>query len=150
VEGIGLQHDIMATRSHVPEGTTVEYSTIPSTSGNHWPQPSRCGFFEEGLPDERIVHNLEHSNIIVSYNLTSPEEVERLKAVMDGIGLAQVLGITRFYDKIPEGTVALAAWGVSDTMQGVDEDRINTFFDTYAGTLGPEGRIPCLDSGVMP
>ena len=69
---------------------------------------------------------------------------------MDGIGLAQVLGVTRFYDKIPEGTVALSTWGVSDTMEGIDEDRTNTFFDTYSGTLGPECRISCLNSGVMP
>jgi hypothetical protein len=150
VEGIGVQYDEMPTRSHVAEETIVEYNSIPATSGNHWPQWSQCGFFEEGLPDERIVHNLEHSNIVVSYNLTSPEEVEQLRDVVDGIGLAQVLGVTRFYDKIPEGTVALSAWGVLDTMEGIDEDRIKTFFDSYAGTLGPEGRIPCLNSGVMP
>ncbi len=150
VEGIGVQYDEMPTSTHVSEGTIVEYNSIPATSGNHWPQWSQCGFFEEALADERIVHNLEHSNIVVSYNLTSPEEVEQLRDVMDGIGLAQVLGVTRFYDKIPEGTVALSAWGVLDTMEGIDEDRIKTFFESYAGTLGPEGRIPCLNSGVLP
>ena len=36
VEGIGVQHDIMPTQIHVPEGQTVEYSSIPATSGNHW------------------------------------------------------------------------------------------------------------------
>ncbi len=35
-------------------------------------------------------------------------------------------------------------------MQGIDEERINEFFSTYGGTLGPEGNIPCLNSGVMP
>jgi len=138
----------MTTRTHISEGTTVEYNSIPATSGNHWAQWSQCGFFEEGLPDERIVHNLEHSNIVVSYNLTSPEEVQQLRDVMDGIGLAQVLGVTRFYDKIPEGTVALSAWGVLDTIKGVDKDRIKRFFDTYAGRIGPEKNqqgigIPC-------
>ena len=150
VEGIGVQHEIMATRNHITEGQTVEYSSLPATSGNHWPQWSQCGFFEEGLPDERIVHNLEHSNIVVSYNLTTPEEVEELKEVMDGVPLAGVLGITRFSDTIETGTVALSAWGVSDTMQGIDEDRIGTFFGTYGGNLGPEGNIPCLNSGVTP
>ncbi len=48
----------------------------------------------------------------------------------------------RSYDKIPSGTVALAAWGALDTMQEVDKDRIETFFDTYSGALGPE-RITC-------
>ena len=150
VEGIGVQNDILTTRDHVTEGQIVEYNSIPATSGNHWPQWSHCGFFEEGLPDERVVHNLEHSNIVVSYNLTSPEEVKELRDVMDSVGLAGSHGVTRFYDKIEFGTVVLSAWGISDTMMGIDEDRVNTFFKTYAGTLGPEGNIPCLNSGVMP
>ncbi len=86
---------------------------------------------------------------MVSYNLATPEEVEKLREVMGDMGLAERTGVTRFYDKTPEGTVALAAWGVSDTIQGVDAERIRTFFEHYAGT-GPEGNIPCVDSGVMP
>ena len=149
VEGIGVQRDIMPTRNHVTEGQTVEYSSIPATSGDHWAQWSRCGFFEEGLPDERVGHNLEHGNIVVSYNLTTPEEVDELRDVMDSIGLAGVVGVTRFYEKIEPGTVALSAWGVSDTMQSINEDRINTFFGTYGGNLGPES-ISCINSGVTP
>lgn len=150
VNGVGVQHDIMSTRSHVAEPQTVDYNSIPPTSGDHWPQWSNCGFYEEELADERIVHNLEHSNIIVSYNLATPEEIDQLRDAMKDIGLANATGVTRAYTKIPAGTVALSAWGVSDTMEGIDEDRIKTFFDNYAGRLGPEGNIPCLGSGVMP
>ena len=149
VEGIGVQRDIMPTRNHVTEGQTVEYSSIPATSGDHWAQWSRCGFFEEGLPDERVGHNLEHGNIVVSYNLTTSEEVDELRDVMGSVGLAGALGITRFYDKMEPDTVALSAWGVSDTMQGIDEERINIFFGTYGGNLGPE-TVSCSNSGVMP
>ncbi len=149
VEGIGVQHDFMPTQVHVPESQTVEYSSIPATSGNHWAQWSRCGFFEDGLPDERVTHNLEHGNIVVSYNLTTPEEVDELKDVMGSVGLAGVLGVTRFYEKLEPGTVALSAWGVSDTMVGIDEERIYTFFGTYGGNLGPEN-VSCINSGVMP
>ena len=42
VDGIGTQQDIMSTRDHITEGKTVEYNSIPPTSGNHWPQPSKC------------------------------------------------------------------------------------------------------------
>ena len=149
VEGIGIQHDVMPTRNHVTEPQAVEYNSIPPTSGNHWPQWSRCGFFEDGLPDERIVHNLEHGNIVVSYNLATSEEVNKLRDVMGGVGLAGTLGVTRFYDKLEPGTVALSAWGVSDTMSGINEERINTFFSTYGGNLGPE-KVSCVNSGVMP
>lgn len=150
VEGVGVAHEIMPTRNHVPDTQTVEYNSFPPTSGDHWARWSECGFFEEELPDERIGHNLEHSNIVVSYNLSTPEEVEQLRKVMNGIRLANTTGVTRAYSKIPVGTVALSAWGVSDTMEGIDQDRIEKFFNTYAGRLGPEGNLSCLNSGVLP
>ncbi len=151
VEGVGEQQDIMATRLHVPEEQTVNYNTIPPTSGDHWDWWARCGFYEDGLPDERIVHNLEHGNVVVSYNLPDGPELDRLKDFMDNFELAPSWAVTRYYDKIPEGTVALSTWGILDTMQGVDEERIEEFFRTYAGTLGPEfpNGAPCTTSGVM-
>lgn len=151
VEGVGVQQEIMPTRLHVPEEQSVDYNTTPPTSGNHWDWWARCGFYEDGLPDERIVHNLEHGNIVVSYNLPDGPELDRLKNFMDNFELAPAWAVTRYYDKIPEGTVALSVWGVLDTMQGVDEDRIETFFRTYYGTMGPEfpNGAPCTTSGVM-
>ena len=41
VEGIGVQHDILPTQNHIPQNETVNYSSIPATSGDHWRQPPR-------------------------------------------------------------------------------------------------------------
>ena len=147
VEGVGVQQQLMPAgpsglNVHINNDQTVEYSTSPATSGDHWATPTSCGFYEDGLSDERIVHNLEHGNIVVSYNLATDGEVDQLRDALEGIGKNAIWGVTRSYDKIPSGTVALAAWGVLYTMQEVDEDRIKTFFDTYSGAMGPE-RIPC-------
>ncbi len=145
VEGVGVRHEIMReyySRPHVLDSETVSYSTAPPTSGQHWNDWAECGFYTEGLPDERTTHNLEHGVIVVSYNLSSEEEVAQLRSAVEGIDLYQDWGLTRFYDKIPEGTVALATWGVSDTIEGIDPDRMDKFFSTYAGNLGPEV-IPC-------
>ena len=133
---------IMPTNNHVPEGGTVVYNTVPPTSGDHWPSTAACGFYEETLPDELIVHNLEHGNILVSYNFTGQQAKDQLRTAIDSIDQAGEWGVVRFYDKIPEGTVAVAAWGRLDLMQGVEQDRIARFFATFAGNLGPE-RIPC-------
>ena len=151
VEGVGVQQEIMPTPIHVSEDENVAYNTTPPTSGNHWDWWARCGFYEDGLPDERIVHNLEHGNIVVSYNLQAGDELDKLREFSDNLDLAPAWGVFRYYDKIDEGTVALSAWGVLDTMQSVDEDRIEEFFQTYAGTLGPEfpNGAPCTSSGVM-
>ena len=145
VQGIGVQHPIMLDTypdPHVREGVTVSYSTTPPTSGKHLSQWAECGFFEEGLPDERITHNLEHGNIVVSYNLATTEEIDQLRTALESIEFYDQWGLTRSYDKIPQGTVALATWGVLDTIEGIDPDRMNSFFSTYAGNLGPE-QIPC-------
>jgi len=143
VEGLGVQQPI-AISAHAAEGVNIEYPSFPPTSGNHWPPNAlvTCGFYEDGVPDERVVHHLEHSNIVVSYNLIDPAQVDRLRQAVDDIGLLNIWGVTRFYDKIPVGQVALTAWGVLDVIEGVDKDRINRFVDNYAGTLGPE-RAPC-------
>jgi hypothetical protein len=151
VEGVGVEQQLMSTGSrglntHVGNNVTVDYNTSPPTSGDHWAIPVSCGFYEDGLSDEQIVHNLEHGNIVISYNLSSGDEVDQLKDALDGVGLSAIWGVTRSYDKIPSGTISLAAWGVMDTMEGVDSERINTFFETYSGALGPE-RIICPGAG---
>ena len=148
VEGVGVSQDEMPTRTHIPESETAIHATVPATSGDHWAGWSSCGFFEHTLADELIVHNLEHGNIVISYNLSAQEDIEQLKATLEEIGLFSVWGVARAYDEIPDGTVVAAAWAVLDTMEGVDEQRLRTFFETYAGTLGPE-RIVCSQSGVM-
>ena len=145
--GVGEQHPITAA-NHVPAGQTVRYSTVPPTSGDHWVVPAKCGFYPEGLPDEQATHNLEHGNIVVSYNLTAQEEVAQLRKILDSIELNPIWGVTRFYDKLEPGTVAVATWGVLDIMKGVQRDRIKKFFETYSGRLGPEQDnkgigIPC-------
>ena len=149
VEGIGTQHEIMPTKNHVdtdgdPTNDFVAYNSVPPTSGDHWSRPQGCGFYTAPVADEIIVHNLEHSNIVISYNLGDSAQVEALREVYDGLGvIAQRYGIARPYDALAPGQVALAAWGVSDVMDGVDADRIDTFFSAYVGRLGPEGNISC-------
>lgn len=145
VDGIGVQQTIFGN-DHVSTGQAVEYASFPPTSGDHWPPEStaRCGFNTDEVPDERVVHNMEHSNIIVNYNLATEEEVDQLRQVMGNIGLANVWGITRPYSEgLGVNQIALTAWGVIDIMDGINPDRIEAFFDTYAGVIGPES-FSCL------
>ncbi len=62
------------TQDHVPEGTKVQYSTSPPTSGKHYPTPSEFGktFYDKSdrPPVEELVHNLEHGYTILWYNDT--------------------------------------------------------------------------------
>ncbi len=124
-----------------PEG----YNTIPPTSGRHWDAWSDCGFYNYPLPDELLVHNLEHGNIVISYNLADDVEVAELRAAVSAVPLAAKFAIVRRYPRLPPGMVALAAWGALDRMLGVDAGRIAGFFEQYPGTAGPEfpNGLPC-------
>ena len=133
---------------HVAEGQAVSYSTTPPTSGAHWPAWARCGVYSTEIPDERIVHNMEHGHVVISHNL-SDQEVNGLLQVVDELADFEVWGVLRRYSKIDQGAVARTAWGVMDVFQGVDEERINKFYDAYrANQLSEETRgrgkaIPC-------
>ena len=140
--GLGEETEIMPTKDHVVEGQTVRYSTIPPTSGDHLRIWAECGFYEDGLTDELTTHNLEHGNIVVSYNLVDQREIDNLRATPSSIELVEEWGVTRYYDKIPEGMVVVAAWGRRARMPGFDLDGLANFFAAYAGVVGPE-RIAC-------
>ena len=166
IPGIGRQVEVAGDAAHFPDTLDITavvpdgYHTvdpddpnvaIPPTSGRHWDRWASCGFYTEPVPDERIVHNMEHGNIIVSYNLTDQAEIDALKAAYEAIDLTAAWGVARPYDGIAEGAVALTTWGVVDgPMAGVDADRIGRFFDAYAGKLGPEfpNGAPCTQGGV--
>ena len=146
-----IRVDAMPSRHHFPPQLKITdvipggYSTVPPTSGRHWGAWSDCGFYNHPLPDELLVHNLEHGNIIVSYNLASDAEVAELRAAVEAIPLAREFAIVRRYLAIPEGMVAITTWGVLDRMEGVDPERIARFFEDYPGNTGPEfaNGLPC-------
>ena len=150
VDGVGVKHEIMRTKNHVDldnndDNDYVVYNSTPPSSGDHWSIAQRCGFFTDPVPDEQIVHNLEHSNIVISYNLPDQADVDALENVYNELqeGWRVHFTVARPYDKIAPGQVALSAWGVTDTMDGVDEERIERFYEHYVGRLGPEGAISC-------
>ena len=147
---------IMESRDHFPVQLGIQdfetggYNTVPPTSGMHWSAWSDCGFYNYPLPDELLVHNLEHGNIIVSYNLTDEAQISALRDVIDGIPFAAEYAVVRRYHGIPEGMVAMTTWGVLDRMLGVDSERIARFFDEFPGNTGPEfpNGLPCT-TGVQ-
>ena len=150
VDGVGDREEIMRTKRHVDldsddSDNDVTYSTVPPTSGDHWSTPNRCGFFTDPVADEVVVHNLEHSNIVVSYNLPNQADVDALKNVYNELedGWRTHFTVVRPSGDLELGRVALAAWGVLDVMDGVDEARINRFYEHYVGRLGPEGAVSC-------
>ena len=148
VQSVGQSVPLTDAR-HVSDGTQVSYSTTSPTSGSHWDRWMPCGSYDEEIPDERVVHNMEHGHVVISYNLSELAEAERMRQLASELPDLNEWGIVRPYAQIPDGTVAMTGWGIIDQVQGVDEDRIRRFYETYmnnqlSGETSQLGRgIPC-------
>ena len=56
-------------REHIPlDAPHLPYNSNPPTSGPHYESPVPWGVYDHELPDEQLVHNLEHGGVWVSYN----------------------------------------------------------------------------------
>jgi len=107
----------------------TSYNSEPPTSGPHLPYIAPWGVHTRPIPNELQVHNLEDGGVMLQYNCTCPELVDKLR------------GIVSRYDKFVilapyPGTktrIALTAWTRLDRFEEFDEKRIVRFIDAYRG-----------------
>jgi len=134
-EDFSVAYDIQG-RQHIADGSPhPEYNSNPPSSGWHYASPARGGFYEEPLPDERVVHNLEHGDIWIAFHLDIPESA---RDTLESFAGRYVVVSPRPENK---GDIALVAWGRVDTFDiengVVDEGRIRDFIKRY-DDRGPE------------
>ncbi len=116
------------------------FNSVPATSGIHWDvtppsdivptgAPARWGVYTDPIPDEVLVHNLEHGGIGLHYNCPDgcDELIDQLTALVSQ-GAAQF--IVAPYPGI-DSRIALTAWRHLDTMEEFDEARISDFIRAY-------------------
>ncbi|MBI4219044.1 MAG: DUF3105 domain-containing protein [Chloroflexi bacterium] len=125
---------------HVAPGELhAAYSTVPATSGSHWsiqPGPGAplgapvCwGVYDQPIPDEALVHNLEHGGIGLHYNCPGgcPELVSGLEKLVPGNRAQFVMSP---YPNMPS-KIAVTAWRRLLTMEEVDAAKIKAFINLY-------------------
>lgn len=132
---------------HVPDGTAIQYSTRPPTSGDHYAEPAGAGFYQPAstatVPTEQLVHNLEHGQIIIWYSPTAPsdlrEDIENYIDSQPGRYALTLLGVP--YDQVPAGSnYSMTAWGAMQSCEEFSAEAIDNFRAEFQGR-GPE-RIP--------
>jgi len=86
------------------------------------------------LPDERVLHNLEHGYIWISYKPeTSPETINNIKKIVNEDDWKIVMAPRAENDS----QINLAAWGRLLKMDEPDYQKIKDFIETYKNR-GPE------------
>lgn len=111
---------VMSDVRHVPDGTDPgPYNTDPPTSGRHYAESLRAGFYEEGdvpgeYPQGLLVHSLEHGYVIFWYNCTLLDEQacadlkDQIRGVMDEENNFKVIA---YPWESTEAPVVMTSWG---------------------------------------
>ena len=138
-------------RAHVKEN--VDYPQDPPVGGKHAPVWTNCQgtVFTEQVPEENVLHSMEHGAAWVTYRPDLPEsQIEQLADEVDGRPY-------RLLSPRPgqEAPVVLTAWGRQVAVESAGDDRVSDFLDAYSnGPQTPEKGATCaggtLRTGDVP
>jgi hypothetical protein len=122
-------------RDHVGPGVPhPAYNSNPPTSGWHYASTAPWGFHNTDLPDELIIHNLEHGGIWITFkDATDAEVVDALVALAREYRTKVVVTHRPRNDR----RIALAAWGHLMTLDRFDRGAIVDFINRFKNK-GPE------------
>jgi len=112
----GVEH-IAVGASHPP------YNSNPPTSGWHYAEPAEWGFYDKELPDEQLVHNLEHGGIWISYKDIDEETKTKLQDLARRYSGSVIVTPREKNDT----KIALASWGRLQKLAEYNEEAIINF-----------------------
>lgn len=127
VPSLGREH-IVVGEPHVP------YNSDPPTSGPH-AQAAPAGFYDRAIPDENIIHNLEHGYVAISYDCDQLPDCNTVKSelrhLVEGTyKKQQVIALPRTNHDAP---IALTAWQRIELLDSYDEAQVSAFVDAWRG-----------------
>lgn len=134
------------SREHIDIGVThAAYNSNPPSGGWHYAVAAQSGVYDKELPDEQIIHNLEHGHVWFAYKPDlAKDQIEVLAQIVKSYGY-RVIMTPRAANDSP---IAIVAWEHVYKLNTVDvtvESQIKAFVDAYRNIAGPERNIP--DSG---
>ena len=119
----------IAGSEHIPVGSPrPAYNSNPPTSGDHYDQAVRAQVYTQELPDENLVHNLEHGHIWLSYqDETDTATIDTLTEIQSQFPAWVVVS----HRPENDDPVVAAAWGRMLPMEEADADAITAFILRY-------------------
>lgn len=115
-------------KEHISVGSSHPlYSSNPPTSGWHYGKAAEWGIYNYELPDEQIVHNLEHGGIWISYKNINGE----IKSKLEKIAYQYPKSVILTPRAKNDSEISLAAWGRLMKLETFDENLIKQFIKNY-------------------
>ena len=126
-------------REHLAPGAPYAYRSRFPTSGPHDPTWVKAGFYAAPQPATRIVHALEHGNIVVYYDKPDAGALDTMKdwaaqypGQWDGVVIVPMAGLGE--------RVVLTAWTKRLDLDKFDAATAAAFVDAFRGR-GPENPV---------
>lgn len=141
-------HEADQGNTHVNPGTPATYTgPLPPTSGSHWPAPAgpvKAGIYDQKVPFEATIHNLEHGGIVIVHNGLTPGEITQLKQfVTDTMRTRYVKLLLEPYPDLKDAKITATAWDWRLNLQTVDTVSLFKFISVhYDGLDAPEPGTP--------
>lgn len=111
-------------RDHIKDiNAKVDYNSNPPTSGTHFEYAEQWGAFDSPQPDTKMVHNLEHGGIWISYKNID----DQTKALLEAVTKANSGSVIMTPRPANDAPIVLASWGRLEKLQSNDEGKILEF-----------------------
>ena len=125
-------------RDHV--NGRVDYQQTPPAGGPHASVWQNCGSYASPVPNENVVHSLEHGAFWITYQPDLPaNQISELRADVTG----QPYGLLSPYPGLPAPVVA-TVWGIQLKVQTAADPELKAFIAKYAdGSKAPEPGGEC-------
>lgn len=122
-------------RDHIEVGAQHDsYNSNPPTGGWHYLQPAVSGIYDKELPDEQLVHNLEHGHIWIAYKPgLAKDQIESLIKIAKSYK-SKIIVTPRTANDTP---IAIVSWEYLLKLDNFDETQIKAFIKAHRGK-GPE------------
>lgn len=126
-------------REHLDPGQVINYDSDFPTSGAHDPEPTLPGFYTDEQMPTKLVHSLEHGNIVIYYDQPTAETLDTLQGwvrefpgAWDGVVVTPKAGLGQ--------DIVLTAWTKKLVQPEFAADAAASFVDEYRGR-GPENPV---------
>ncbi|KQQ03838.1 hypothetical protein ASG06_10270 [Rathayibacter sp. Leaf185] len=118
---------------------TVDYPQTPPAGGPHNSVWMNCGVYDQPVPNENAVHDLEHGAVWATYDPSLPQaEVDALIAAMP-----DTYAVVSPYEGL-ESPIVLSAWDAQVAIDSPDDPRIDAFIERFwQSSTAPEPGAPC-------
>jgi hypothetical protein len=113
--------------------TPVTYTQVPPVGGQHNPTWLNCGIYNDAVPNENGVHDLEHGAVWITYQPTL-DAASKNTLIKLAKSYKTYLTLSP-YPNLPSKVVA-SAWGIQLKLDSATDPRLKEFIKTYR--LGPQ------------